>query len=511
MAKKQFYVFASYMENDRPVWVGKIYSSWADCEKAVVGKSHADFKGFVSRQDAIDYCSQQRKAWVAITNTKIQAKPKPIRLSDEESLTLTDEQKTALDVLMSGQNSFVTGNAGTGKSVLLRRFAKKAKEADKRVLICAPTGIAAINVGGVTIHRAFSAPSSAMEKNYPVSRTNLSFDVIIMDEVSMCRMDLFAYVVRSIRHSERKTGRNIQFVVFGDFYQLPPVVQNTDAMFLRQQYPDEFRAGYAFESQEWKAEQFTVIQLRQVVRQANGKFVRALNQARVGDKGCIEYLNNSSQPQPLPNGIYLAGRNKTVNDYNEQKLAALTEKEVIYKAQCSGDVTDRDKVAPEKLRLKPGCRVMTLCNDPQKQYQNGSLGTVTMCGKSSVNVHLDNGKDVSLGAYIWIIQGIRTVKDKQGNEKLEVCAVGTYNQIPLKLAYAVTIHKSQGQTFDNINLSPDAWEAGQLYIALSRVRSIQGLYLEQGIRERALKVSPLVTEFYRRLDTNKAPAIVAGK
>lgn len=419
----------------------------------------------------------------------------------EKEKILFPEQQQAFDVLMTGKNVFLSGEAGTGKSTVLNKFRKEVSKLGKKVVVVAPTGIAAINVSGSTIHRTFKAPANPLLENPRSIPPDLyEADVFIIEEVSMCRVDLFdwmSYCIFSIAKKKKESGKPlIQVVTCGDFFQLPPVILPKERSVLETKYPN-IGKGFAFQSIYWDKYCFQHICLTQVIRQKDIDFVNVLNQARVGDMSCLYYLESESKDSEISDAIYLSGRNSEVSEINNRKLCEIHEETYVFHSNVTGDVKFSDKVTEDVLYLKKGARVMTLINDSDDMYRNGSFGTVVKCSsmydKQRVVVKIDNGPEVAIEPFTWEIADYSVISGK-----FERVVVGTFTQIPLKLAYAVTIHKSQGQTYDKVNLNPECWDVGQLYVALSRVRSIEGLYLTKRIEPRFLTASDMVKLFYMK-------------
>lgn len=423
-------------------------------------------------------------------------------------LEFTSEQQYAFDKMMKGENVFLTGEAGTGKSFVINEFIRVSKEKKKNVLVCAPTGIAAINIGGVTIHRSFEASTQPqIDKHIRyVPDTVREADIIIIDEISMCRVDLFDFVTRKIAKAEELCLHRKQLIVVGDFFQLPPVTTSEDLKVLKQVYP-HYDKGFAFESENWQDYHFQFIELKQVMRQSENSFITQLNKARIGDVDCIEYFNKYAQKEQIKDGIILTATNKTAEKINNEELNKIKTKARKYKAIISGDVKESDKPTFDVIKLKVGARVIILVNDTEEfMYQNGSLGTVMKMDKDKVVVRLDNLQVVTIIPYEWKIENYRIVNEiNEGIEykKLNKIKVGSFTQMPLKLAYAITIHKSQGQTYDKVNLLPYSFDCGQLYVALSRVRSLEGLCLIQRMRREHLICNSKVREFYGIIDKEK--------
>lgn len=430
------------------------------------------------------------------------------------SAELTEDQKRALSVLESGNNVFLSGEAGTGKSFVLNEFINKNK--NKNIIVCAPTGIAAINIGGSTLHRVFNVPISVTRPGEYTAKPDNSLikaDVIIIDEISMCRFDIFEYVIRTIRKAEelRQNKENVaamekgeiaevlapkQLIVVGDFFQLAPVVTAGDREILATYWDlNKFTDGFAFQSDLWDELNFECVVLKEIIRQkGNVEYIENLNKIRRGDSTGIEWFNSNAKQEPIPNSIYLCGTNKAADEINQKEADKLEGKTIIYNSRVSGQVQASDKVTSDSLTLKVGMQVMTLVNNIEEGYQNGSLGKIVGLSSDSVDVKLNTGKVVNVKAYDWEIIGYEVQEDK-----LEKVVIGNFRQMPLKIAYAITIHKSQGQTYSSANVSPNCFASGQLYVALSRVQTIEGMSLEHNIPPSSLKTSHAVKFFYNNL------------
>ena len=316
----------------------------------------------------------------------------------------------------------------------------------------------------------------------------------------MCRVDLFDFVVRTITKAEEKSLSRKQIVVVGDFFQLPPVTTDNDREVLEKIY-EHYHKGYAFESTNWKDLDFQTVELKEVIRQKDPEFVHELNKARIGDYSCVSYFNTHSQKELFENGIILTATNKKAEQINQDKLSKLPNKAKVYHSRIVGDVKNSDKPTLDELHLKIGARVMVLINDTEQDlYQNGSFGKVYKLEDDCVTVMLDTNKTlVTFGYHEWAIENYVLSKKKDGDiedHQLSKEKVGAFYQIPLKLAYAITMHKSQGQTYDQVNLIPYSFDNGQLYVALSRVKSIEGLCLINQLRQENLICSQEVKDFY---------------
>lgn len=408
--------------------------------------------------------------------------------------TFTSSQQIGFDTIMSGKNCFVTGDAGTGKSFLLIKVVKALNKQKKRVRIMAPTGLAALNVDGVTLHRGFRAPIGPLIKApKKIAGVLGDCDVLIIEEVSMVRIDLFEYCIKQVvgaNMNRRKIGLpDIQLILFGDFFQLPPVLTPGDRDILKMVYED-IDKGYAFKSKWWDICNFTYISLKEIVRQDDVELQRALEQLRRGNQLGLKYILQNCSDEPIKNAISLCGTRKKADAINAEKYNALKGKEETYISEIDGEVKDSDKPVDDEISLKVGARVLAVMNNPHDGYMNGDMGEIVDLDEDTVTVQFDNGEVAEVEQASWSIKG-------WNEEKQNIEVIGTYSQIPLKLAYAITIHKSQGQTYDAVNLDPRCWENGQLYTALSRVRDVHNLYLMDTMYPSYLKASRDVRMFYK--------------
>lgn len=423
----------------------------------------------------------------------------------------TESQRHAWDILCSGKNVFLTGNAGSGKSYLIDCFIQRCNDIGLNTIVTAPTGIASQNIkNGTTIHRAFKIKVPINFDEAPkVGKEILVSDVIIIDEISMCRCDVFDYIAQCLQ-KVTKTSHRHQLIVIGDLYQLPPVLTKDEIPYLIQRYPNILKdKGYPFNAYSWEDFHFTNVMLKEPKRQSDIVFLEKLDQARVGDVSCIDYFNKRliRHGEDVPeNAIMLVGTNKACDTINNNKLKGLGDVEThTYTMKTEGVVNNGDKVISNKITLKIGARVMAVKNSEDiGEYQNGSLGEVVGFTKERKLpiVLFDNGVRVVIDESRWDVLKPKSevIDEKMGIVKVVMEAVGSYTQIPLKLAYAITMHKSQGQTYDNVIIDPVTWDNGQLYVALSRVKSYHGLFLTRRIVEDYLHASSAVRSYYENFN-----------
>jgi ATP-dependent DNA helicase PIF1 len=425
-------------------------------------------------------------------------------------IVLTDEFRTALSLLEQGESIFLTGKAGTGKSTLIREFLSRTS---RNAVVAAPTGIAALNVDGYTIHRLFSfTPTVTVEHvrsedYYPrkFGRVLSKIDTLIVDEASMVRADIFDCMATALERFGPRPGERfggVQIVLVGDLFQLPPVVTEPEKHYFSEVYDSPF----FFSARKYERHRFPVVELTTVFRQVgDSQLVDILNSVRDGslDDADREVLNQRVDPAfepPLDEfWLTLTTTNRIATARNKAMLDQLPTEEVTSCAEISGDLDGFENPTDKELMFKVGAQIMLLTNDSANRWVNGSIGKIleiSTDGKDpSAVVQLNDGKTVQVDRQVW--QVTRPVV--QGG-RLEHEVVGSFTQLPFRLAWAITIHKSQGQTLDRcrVDLAGGTFADGQLYVALSRCTSLNGLVLSRAVEPKHLRVNQRIRRF---LDT----------
>ncbi len=382
-------------------------------------------------------------------------------------------------------NLFLTGRAGTGKTTLLRRV---LAEAGERTVVLAPTGVAAMNAGGQTLHSFFKLPPRLIEPGDVRRLRNVrlvkALETVIIDEVSMVRADMLDAVDRSLklnRGSKRPFG-GVRIILSGDLHQLPPVVRGEEADILRQRYG----GAYFFSAPGFREGDFTLLALKHVFRQSDPKFLALLGALRQGrltlpDAALIaSRVTGRSAIEASETHIVLTPNNAKANRINDARLGELVTRQRTFEAKVDGQFDEASYPTDADLVLKEGARIMLIRNDPEGRWVNGSIGQVEGFTERGVIVSLD-GRAHEIEAVAW--EKYRYDVDA-GSDKVKRNVVGTFRQVPLRLAYAVTIHKAQGLTLDKVYLDLDRglFAHGQAYVALSRARALEGLELSRALR-----------------------------
>ncbi len=421
----------------------------------------------------------------------------PITLPAEFSSILNEIENTT-------DNLFVTGRAGTGKSTLLQLIRNTTK---KRTAVVAPTGVAALNVRGQTIHSFFKLPPRMFDvseiRKGRDHRLYKNLDCLIIDEVSMVRADVLDSIdifLRVNRDNDEFFG-GVQVIFFGDLFQLPPVVSSS---FEKQIFQTEFETPYFFSAKSFEdGFNIRLIELTKVYRQEERHFIDLLDKIRLSEIEAEDMNLLNSRYQRLPDDlsfyITLCSINATANAINLKNLKELHSIPKIFQAKVEGIFKREVFPTEEQLILKEGAQVMFVKNDLQKQFVNGTIGEVVqITDHNEVLVRIEDqfgqAKTINVEKQEWEMLKYQ----KNDENKITTEVIGTFNQLPLKLAWAITIHKSQGKTFDKviIDLGWGAFEFGQTYVALSRCRTLDGIYLKSPIKFKDIKTDDRVVDYY---------------
>ena len=416
---------------------------------------------------------------------------------------MTLDQERALKIMRSGRNIFLSGAAGTGKSFLIDEYIRE--NINKNVVVCAPSGMAAVNIGGITIHRLFGVPTGILkigDYNSNPSNVLVNSDIIIIDEISMCRIDVFEYVLRTLKKTKDnkkaegdRRHYHKQIILIGDFYQLPPVLKKEDKTeFLHQWGLMRNEDLFAFNSALWDELGLVNIILKTPIRQNDDRdYIDNLNKIRMGDTSGIEWFNLHIQKEPLSDAVFLCSYKDKVKEINDIQVSRIPGECKCYNAEITGYVNEKAIPVERELLLKHGMRVMTVVNN--EDYQNGSIGYVTKTDDDYVEIKLINGRVIRVEPYVWEESNYELKE-----EKVKRVVAGSFRQFPIKVAYAITIHKAQGQTLSLVNITPDCFANGQLYVALSRVKNAERMSISEAIDENALRTSKAVYRFYDDID-----------
>ncbi|HRH23536.1 MAG TPA: AAA family ATPase [Candidatus Magasanikbacteria bacterium] len=428
--------------------------------------------------------------------------------------------KKALDRMENTHtNLFITGRAGTGKSTLLTYFRHHTK---KKIVVLAPTGVAAVNVGGQTIHSFFgftpeTTPDTVKNPRGDDEQKKIyrELDAIVIDEISMVRADLFDCIdifLRKAGKDKRKPFGGVQMILIGDLYQLPPVVTRGEQQFFSERYDSSyFFAAHVCGGNKQKKMleeeifELEIIELEKMYRQTDEEFISLLNavrdttltmaQLQILNRRCVDEDFDHSTYE----GVWVTTTNALASAVNQGQLQALEEKERVFTGRVEHKFDRGAFPTDAELKLKIGARVMVLHNDPWGKWHNGSMGVVKSFSKvegedEMIEVSLDSGDDVLIGMYTWDMY--RFYFDPS-TKQVESETIGSFIQYPLKLAWAVTIHKAQGKTFDRVllDIGSGTFVSGQVYVALSRCTTFEGLHLRRPLKREHVWTDPAVHAF----------------
>jgi ATP-dependent exoDNAse (exonuclease V) alpha subunit len=416
---------------------------------------------------------------------------------DVTGIDLSPEQMSIFEQIETSNSHFyITGKAGTGKSMLLQYLRYNTS---KKVVVVAPTGIAALNIGAQTIHSLFGiAPGLIQPESSVINRRAADLlrhiDMVIVDEVSMVRadlMDAMDHILQLARRSREPFG-GVKMIMFGDLFQLPPVVERA----LYPYFNETYGGYYFFDAFVWQSTPLAVLELHHIFRQKDEYFKTILNGIRSGEptEEMIEALNErANRTIPTDNLLTLATVNSRVNQINASRMSWLTSPAYTYSASVSGALEPSAFPTEAVLELKQGAQVMMLRNDKDRRWVNGSIGHISNLSREGIEVEI-SGNIYEIKKEKW--SKIR-YSYSEGSDSIKEEAMSSFTQYPLRLAWAVTIHKAQGLTYDRvaIDLGTGAFAHGQTYVALSRCTSLEGLYLTRPVTPRDVIVDQRIIEF----------------
>lgn len=422
------------------------------------------------------------------------------------SLEITSAFEKAMNLMEGQDHVFITGKAGTGKSTLLRHFRANTK---KNIVVLAPTGVAAVNIGGQTIHSFFKfTPTTTIDtvrryQGNPAQNIYKKIEALVIDEISMVRADLLDCVDKSMRLNGRDPKLpfgGVQLIFFGDMYQLPPVVPAVE----REIFESYYKSPYFFSAKVFEDVSLEVIELDKIYRQNDPSFINLLNairndQCTANDLTMLNArLDRNFQLTPDSPYICLTPRNNRAEQVNESMLAMLDTRKHVFEARIKGSFGKEYYPALSTLCLKENARVMMVNNDAEKRWINGTMAKVLKVispggDKAEIMVKLDNEEIHLVKPYTWEVS-----KFVLENNRIESATMGQFKQFPVILAWAMTIHKSQGKTFDKVLLDlgqHGAFSPGQVYVALSRCTSLEGIILIHAVQPRSIWVDKAIAQF----------------
>ena len=400
----------------------------------------------------------------------------------------------------SSDHLFVTGRAGTGKSTILNHL---TSHTSKNIAVCAPTGVAALNVQGQTVHSLLRLPigviaDQPLSVGHQARQLLASIDTLVIDEISMVSADLMDAIDRVLRIARRNRSTafgGVQIVMFGDPFQLPPVPPRDPHE--RAYFDATYRSLWFFDAKVWQTTKLDAVELVTVHRQSDSRFKQLLGAVRHGTitQDELRELNTAGAAAPHADALTLATTNAKVSEINARRLADLPGAVYTSRARISGSFSAGAHPTDEFLQLKIGAQVMFVRNDPDGRWVNGTIGTVKSISRDEVFV------SVAGAPRAYLVERAKwdrhAYKYDAATQTLQKSVVASFDQLPLRLAWAVTVHKSQGHTYDEatVDIGARAFSAGQTYVALSRLRSLDGLRLSRPLELADIIVDPDVVRF----------------
>lgn len=490
--------------------------NYIENEKKIIEKEKEYYKKRLMELEEYNNYLNKKEQYIEKEKAFIESEKKRLDISDIDEI---DEYKKVKNAINDGEQViFVTGKAGTGKTTLIRYLRAKLKEPP---VVLAFTGVAALNIEGMTIHSFFNLPWGPLDaKELKINKNNeyKSIKLIIIDEISMVRCDLLDCIdmtLRLNREDDRPFG-GVQVLMIGDLYQLQPIAKE------KKENPEEnpekdwnilkklgYKSRYFFDSFVMQNLQFKTIELTHCFRHNNKEFINLLNLIRIGEeiKKTINEINKQCYLNDgFKTNITLTCTNNDADKINDEELKRLPGKTLLFKGVIIGKFLPDEKLpSPRILKLKVGAKVMFTKNDEQKRWVNGTLGIIKKINKKEIWVEIIEEYDHKLYKVLpveW--ENYKYSFDKK-NKRIEREKIGSYIQFPLMLAWAVTIHKSQGKTLDKVTIDFGrcAFAYGQVYVALSRCRTLQGIRLKRPLYESDIKYDPKIKEFYKKIEEAK--------
>ncbi|MCK9578083.1 DEAD/DEAH box helicase [bacterium] len=418
---------------------------------------------------------------------------------EKPKVTFSSESKRLLRLIEKGGNIFLTGKAGTGKTTFLRYFRSIT---DKNVVVLAPTGVSAVNIQGQTMHSFFKFHPGITENDikkvyYKDRDIYKNIDILIIDEISMVRSDFFDCIEKFLRINGPEPGKifgGIQVIITGDLYQLPPIVQKEEEIIFELVY----KSPYFFDSNSFKKGNFSMVELKKVYRQTDHDFIRILDLLRtcklsdehlekINSRVC-DYVSSDEN-----NGIVLVTTNYAADKINYDKLCCIENEERCFKGYIDGEFKINELPTAQNLFLKEGAQVMLLNNDSKGRWINGDIAKIIRIEEDQIRVMFEDGTFDDVSKYKW--EKVKYSLDENGKIRSEI--IGSFTQIPIKLAWAVTIHKGQGKTYEKVfvDFGNGTFASGQAYVALSRCRSLEGVRLRKPLCYDHLLVDERIEHF----------------